>query len=61
MSLHRKEISKDIDLLLTLISTIREKYHQRLEWSKKLQVLLHSPKTIHNKVRLQKHLEKKAI
>jgi hypothetical protein len=61
MSLHRKEISKDIDLLLTLISTIREKYHQRLEWSKKLQVILHSPKTIHNKVRLQKHLEKKAI
>ena len=61
MSLHRKEISKDIDLLLTLISTIREKYRQRLEWSKKLQVLLHSPKTIHNKVRLQKHLEKKAI
>jgi len=61
MSLHRKEVSKDIDLLLTLISTIRDKYHQRLEWSKKLQVLLHSPKTVHNKVLLQKHLEKKAI
>jgi hypothetical protein len=57
----RKEMIEDINLLLLLISNIRKKHQQRLEWSKRLQVILHSPKTVHNRVLLQKHLEKKAI
>ena len=58
---NHNELVKDLDLLILLVSNIRDKYQKRLEWSRKLQKLLHLPKTVHNKVLLQKHLEKEAI
>jgi len=58
---NHNELVKDLDLLILLVSSIRNKYQDRLDWSRRLQHLLHMPKTVHNKVLLQKHLEKEAI
>lgn len=58
---NHNELVKDLDLLILLVSSIRDKYQERLLWSRRLQLLLRLPKTVHNKVLLEKHLEKKAI
>ncbi len=58
---NHNELVKDLDLLILLVSSIRDKYQERLLWSRRLQLLLCLPKTVHNRVLLEKHLEKKAI